>query len=69
MSKMNSSSSASRDYVDVGSMSAARNPSKTAPPTTSRDGFHLISREPMVWDIDKTALNKFQDITFHGTLI
>jgi hypothetical protein len=60
---------ASRDVdVDVGSMSAARNPSKTAPPTPSRDGFDLISRAPMVWDIDKTAQNKFQDITFHGKL-
>jgi hypothetical protein len=55
--------SASRD---VGSMSAARNPSKTAPPTPARDGFDLISREPMVWDIDNTAQNGFQDITYHG---
>ncbi len=63
-SNVNSNAGASRD---VGSMSAARNPSKTAPPTPSRDGFDLISRAPMIWDIDKTAQNQFQDITFHGT--
>jgi hypothetical protein len=68
MSMMNSNNAAASRDVDVGSMSAARNPSKTAPPTPSRDGFDLISRQPMVWDMDKTAQNKFQDITFHGML-
>jgi len=48
--------------VDVASMSAARSPSKTAPPTKARDGFELISREPLVWDA-KTS-REFQDITY-----
>jgi len=30
-------------------MSAARNPSKTAPPTKFRDGFELIPRQPIRW--------------------
>jgi naphthoate synthase len=34
---------------DVASMSAARNPSRTAPPTKFRDGFELISRRPIQW--------------------
>ena len=64
--------------VDVASMAAARDPSPTAPPTPRRDGFHLISRQPIVWDVplltvgndnDKqpssTALFLFQDITYH----
>jgi naphthoate synthase len=50
---------------DVASMSAARDPSKTAPPLASRDGFDLISKAPVVYDIDLTADNSFQDITFH----
>ena len=48
--------------VDVASMSAARSSSKTAPPTTSRDGFDLISRKPIVWD--KKTSKRFQDITY-----
>jgi naphthoate synthase len=50
---------------DVASMSAARNPSKTAPPVPERDGFHLISKESVVWDVDQTAIMNFQDITYH----
>ena len=48
--------------VDVASMSAARSSSKTAPPTTSRDGFDLISRKPIVWNKKNSA--RFQDITY-----
>lgn len=47
--------------VDVASMSATRNPSKTAPPTKDRDGFSLISTEPIVYDLEKP----FQDITYN----
>jgi naphthoate synthase len=36
---------------DVASMSAARNPSPNAPPTKDRDGFDLISRQPIRWHI------------------
>jgi naphthoate synthase len=52
--------------VDVGSMSAARSPSKTAPPTPSRDGFDLISRKPILWDppTAQTSSFRFQDITY-----
>lgn len=50
---------------DVASMSAARNPSKTAPPVTERDGFDLISRDPVVWNVDRTAAFNFTDITYH----
>ena len=39
----------SNQQKDVASMSAARNPSKTAPPTKHRDGFELISRVPIQW--------------------
>jgi naphthoate synthase len=48
---------------DVASMSAARNPSKTAPPTKSRDGFELISRRPIEWT-RPAECHKFQDITY-----
>lgn len=61
--------------IDVASMSASRNPSKTALPTVLRDGFHLISRKPIVWDVDCTYSNnnsnmnnislQFEDITYH----
>ena len=49
--------------VDIGSLSAARSASKTAPPTPSRDGFDLIPRDPIVWD--GASNNNFQDITYH----
>jgi naphthoate synthase len=45
-------------------MSAARNPSKTAPPTKTRDGFHLIPTTPIHYDIDQTTSQGFKDITF-----
>jgi naphthoate synthase len=48
---------------DVASMSAARNPSKTAPPTKHRDGFELISKEPIEWQ--EEVQPPFQDITYH----
>jgi len=50
--------------LNVGSMAAARNPSKTAPPTKSRDGFHLIPTTPTHYDIDLTIAQGFKDITF-----
>lgn len=52
--------------ADAASMSAARNPSKTAPPTKTRDGFHLIPVTPIVYDIDVNATTnqRFKDITF-----
>jgi naphthoate synthase len=53
------------EQIDVASMAAARNSSKTAPPTSSRDGFDLISREPIAWDVDCTTSFEFQDITYH----
>ena len=45
-------------------MSAARSPSRTAPPTTARDGFDLISRAPIVWDPRPPLAVQFQDITY-----
>jgi naphthoate synthase len=57
---MTSSHQASRD---VASMSAARNPSRTAPPTKDRDGFSLISKEPIIYD-DDSSHNTFVDITY-----
>jgi naphthoate synthase len=47
---------------DVASMSAARIASKTAPPTKERDGFSLISSEPIHYDWEWAV---FQDITYH----
>mmetsp|Transcript_19166 Transcript_19166/g.40328 ORF Transcript_19166/g.40328 Transcript_19166/m.40328 type:complete len:328 (+) Transcript_19166:121-1104(+) len=56
----------------VGSMSAARNPSKTAPPSKHRDGFELVSRTPIRWTDDNVVVGrqqqqppKFVDITYH----
>eukprot|EP00980_Cylindrotheca_fusiformis_P010376 scaffold2306_cov132-Cylindrotheca_fusiformis.AAC.11 len=46
---------------EVASMSAARSSSKTAPPSKGRDGFGLISRDPIEWHPES---NRFQDITF-----
>ena len=48
-------------------MSAARSNSKTAPPTKSRDGFELISRNPIAWCLDYSKNGSpvtFQDITY-----
>jgi naphthoate synthase len=47
----------------VASMSAARNPSKTAPPTKHRDGFELIAQSPIIYDLE--PLPSFVDITYH----
>lgn len=47
---------------DVASMSAARRTSKTAPPTTDRDGFSLISQSPINYDLQPRS---FVDITYH----
>lgn len=51
-------------------MSAARNPSKTAPPSKHRDGFELISKIPIRWTEDQqkhqsTTTPSFVDITYH----
>ena len=53
-----------KKLIDVASMSAARDPSPTAPPTKHRDGFHLISNNPVEYDIDLTLSNHFTDITY-----
>jgi naphthoate synthase len=58
-STTNSSSSA-----DAASMAAARDPSPTSPPSVNRDGFELISRQPILWDVDLTARFSFQDIIY-----
>jgi naphthoate synthase len=50
---------------DVSSMSAARSSSKTAPPTKHRDGFELISRDPIAWNPESRS---FQDITYEISL-
>jgi naphthoate synthase len=50
--------------VDVASMSAARDPSPTAPPSKKRDGFHLISSTPIIYDLDLTSTHNLTDITF-----
>lgn len=51
-----------QQHQDVASMSATRSSSKTAPTTTARDGFELISRKPIVWNkLDE----RFHDITYH----
>lgn len=49
--------------VDVASMSAARDPSRTAPPTKNRDGFNLIPTTPISYDLDETSKHNFTDIT------
>jgi len=36
-------------------MSAARDPSPTAPPRVERDGFHLLPDTPIRWDRDATS--------------
>lgn len=56
------STSSSSNNNDVASMSAARSPSKTAPPTKDRDGFSLISTTPIAYDVSYNE--KFIDITY-----
>lgn len=55
---------------DVASMSAARQGSKNAAPTKHRDGFELISRQPMIFTTDDNQDGRqtsayYQDITYH----
>lgn len=50
--------------VDPASMSATRSPSKTAPPTTRRDGFHLVPSHPIDYDLEPLS-DSFGDITYH----
>jgi naphthoate synthase len=57
-------SSADREKADVASMSAARSSSKTAPPTKTRDGFHLIPATRICYDLDLTSEHGFKDITY-----
>jgi naphthoate synthase len=58
----------------VASMSAARKPSKTAPPSKHRDGFELISRTPIRWtnyfpqQQQQQASPTFADITYQISL-
>lgn len=47
---------------NVASMSAARSSSKTAPPTKDRDGFSLVSKTPIQYDISGEP--SFVDITY-----
>ena len=64
----------------VASMSAARNPSKTAPPSKHRDGFEMVSRTPIRWTDDNVVVGrqhqqqqqqqspKFVDITYQVSI-
>mmetsp|Transcript_25538 Transcript_25538/g.37770 ORF Transcript_25538/g.37770 Transcript_25538/m.37770 type:complete len:330 (-) Transcript_25538:149-1138(-) len=58
--------SSSSSHHHLASMSAARDPSRTARPTKHRDGFHLIPTTPIHYDIDLTSTPSytFTDITF-----
>jgi len=53
---------------DVASMAAARKSDRNAPPTTSRDGFDLISRAAIVWNrclpINPITQRPFSDILY-----
>lgn len=55
-------SSSSVGAVQAGSMAAARDPTSRQA-RVSRDGFDLISRTPIVYDMDLSE--QFQDITYH----
>jgi naphthoate synthase len=48
----------------VASMSAARDPSPTAPPTHKRDGFDLIPTTPIDFDSKLTSQFVFKDILY-----
>ena len=52
---------------DPASMDATRSLSKTAPPTTQRDGFHLVPSHPITYDLDQSKT--FQDITYHVSTV
>lgn len=52
---------------DPASMSATRSPSKTAPPTPRRDGFHLVPSHPITYDLDLSE--SYQDITYHVSTV
>lgn len=49
--------------TDPASMNAMRSSSKTAPPTSRRDGFHLVPSHPINYELDQSAT--FEDITYH----
>lgn len=56
-------------HIDVASMAAARDSSQVAPPAvTRRDGFELIPRDPIVWDVQVSvnpiSRQPWQDITY-----
>uniref|UniRef100_A0A7S2PKJ0 1,4-dihydroxy-2-naphthoyl-CoA synthase n=1 Tax=Leptocylindrus danicus TaxID=163516 RepID=A0A7S2PKJ0_9STRA len=48
---------------DVASMSAARSSDPNASPTHKRDGIHLISTSPAVWE-NLTGKYQFSDVTY-----
>ena len=58
----------------LASMSAARKPSKTAPPSKHRDGFELIPKTPIRWtdyfpqQKQQKQNPRFVDITYHISL-
>ncbi|GKZ01278.1 hypothetical protein MPSEU_001078800 [Mayamaea pseudoterrestris] len=67
----NHKTSKTNSTTDVASMSAARDPSPTAPPTASRDGFDLIDQTPMQFDVhiprlklDQNNFYSFTDILY-----
>ena len=53
--------------ADPAALAATRQSSKTAPPTPSRDGFHLVPSHPVVYDVDMSG--DFTDITYHVSTI
>jgi naphthoate synthase len=57
------SSNTTTNSANPASMAATRSSSKTAPPTTRRDGFHIVPSTPIHYDVDLT--NSFKDITYH----
>ena len=58
--------------ADPASMAATRSSSKIAPPTPSRDGFHLVPNHPIIYDANSSGgsssntatTTSFQDITY-----
>ena len=64
-----SSTTGTSNGSNVASMSAARDASPTAPPTPDRDGFSLISKVPIMWDVrftsDHADFTYMTDITYH----
>ena len=57
----------SPNATDPAALAATRQSSKTAPPTPSRDGFHLVPSHPVVYDVDMSS--DFTDITYNVSTI